>query len=127
MQALVVCGGGGGAPVIESAGGRLAGVEAVVDKDLTAAPLAIAVNADRLLVLTDVPAVMRDFGTARATEIRRIDTAQLAGLNFPDGSMGPKVEACRRFSVATGRAAAIGSLTEAAAVLSGDAGTTIVW
>jgi carbamate kinase len=62
--ALVVCGGGGGVPVIRAGAGELAGVEAVVDKDLTAAELAIALKADRLLVLTDGPAIIRGYGTA---------------------------------------------------------------
>jgi carbamate kinase len=122
---LVVCGGGGGVPVTRAADGRLAGIEAVVDKDLTAAALAISLAADRLLVLTDVPAVMRDFGTPAATPIRTLDTAALAGLSFPAGSMGPKIAACAEFAAATGHPAAIGALTDAAAILAGRAGTTI--
>jgi carbamate kinase len=105
--------------------GRLAGIEAVVDKDLTAAALAISLAADRLLVLTDVPAVMRDFGTPAATPIRTLDTAALAGLSFPAGSMGPKIAACAEFAAATGHPAAIGALADAAAILAGQAGTTI--
>ena len=122
---LVVCGGGGGIPVSRGADGRLSGVEAVVDKDLTAAALAISLAADRLLVLTDVPAVMRDFGTPGATPIRTIDAAALDGLSFPAGSMGPKIAACARFARATGHPAAIGALGDVAAILSGGAGTTI--
>jgi carbamate kinase len=122
---LVVCGGGGGIPVSRGADGRLSGVEAVVDKDLTAAALAISLAADRLLVLTDVPAVMRDFGTPGATPIRTIDAGALDGLSFPAGSMGPKIAACAQFARATGHPAAIGALGDAAAILSGDAGTTI--
>ena len=122
---LVVCGGGGGVPVTRAADGRLAGIEAVVDKDLTAAALAISLAADRLLVLTDVPAVMRDFGTPAATPIRTLDTAALAGLSFPAGSMGPKIAACAEFAAATGHPAAIGALADAAAILAGQAGTTI--
>ncbi len=122
---LVVCGGGGGIPVSRGADGRLSGVEAVVDKDLTAAALAISLAADRLLVLTDVPAVMRDFGTPGATPIRTIDAAALDGLSFPAGSMGPKIAACAQFARATGHPAAIGALGDVAAILSGGAGTTI--
>ena len=122
---LVVCGGGGGVPVIRSDAGDLTGAEAVVDKDLTAAELAIALRADRLLVLTDVAAVQRGYGTADARPIEAIDTDALAAMTFPAGSMGPKVEACLRFVRATGQPAAIGALADAAAILAGRAGTTI--
>ena len=122
---LVVCGGGGGVPVARSADGQLTGVEAVVDKDLTAAELAVTLKADRLLVLTDVPAVIRGFGTPGARQIRAIDAGALSAMTFPAGSMGPKVEACIRFVRATGRPAAIGALTDATAILGGRAGTTI--
>jgi hypothetical protein len=123
--ALVVCGGGGGVPVVRSDSGELTGVEAVVDKDLTAAELAITLKADRLLVLTDVPAVFRDYGTPAAEPLRAIDVSGLSAMTFPAGSMGPKVEACIRFVKASGQPAAIGALTEAADVLAGRAGTTI--
>lgn len=120
---VVVCAGGGGAPVIDD--GQLRGVEAVVDKDLTSAELAIALKADRLLLLTDVPAVMTDFGLPDAEPLRHLDVAELEHLTFPAGSMGPKIEACRRFVLATGSTAVIGALTDAEALLQGEAGTTI--
>ncbi|WUH89753.1 carbamate kinase [Streptomyces sp. NBC_00433] len=124
QQAVIVC--GGGVPVTEDGYGRIRGVEAVVDKDFTAALLAITVRADRLLVLTDVPGVMRHFGTPQATLRKRIDVDDLAAIpTFPAGSMGPKINACARFVTTTGRRAAIGSLSQAAAVLDGSAGTTI--
>jgi carbamate kinase len=123
---VVVCGGGGGAPVVDDGHGRLSGVEAVVDKDLTAALLAIELKADRLVLLTDVPAVVRNFGTSDAQPLHQLALDELADLEFAAGSMGPKVEACRRFVEATGHAAAIGSLTAAAAVLDGTEGTTVV-
>jgi carbamate kinase len=119
--ALVVCGGGGGVPVVRSN----AGVEAVVDKDLTAAELAITLKADRLLVLTDVPAIIRGYGTPDAQPIEAIDTVALSAMTFPAGSMGPKVEACIRFVTASGQPAAIGALADAADILAGRAGTTI--
>ncbi len=122
---LVVCGGGGGVPVTQSEGGELTGVEAVVDKDLTAAKLAIALKADRLLVLTDVPAIVRGYGTPDARPIEAIDTDALSAMTFPAGSMGPKVEACLRFVRASGQPAAIGALTDASDILAGRAGTTI--
>ncbi len=123
--ALVVCGGGGGVPVLRSDASELTGVEAVVDKDLTAAELAIMLKADRLLVLTDVPAIIRAYGTPDAQPIRAIDTDALSVMTFPAGSMGPKVEACLRFVRASGQSAAIGALTDAADILAGRAGTTI--
>jgi len=122
---LVICGGGGGVPVARSAYGELAGVEAVVDKDLTAAGLAITLRADRLLVLTDVPAVIRGYGTPAAQPISVIDADALAAMTFPAGSMGPKAEACVRFVRATGQPAAIGALADAADILAGHAGTTV--
>jgi carbamate kinase len=122
---LVVCAGGGGIPVIAGGDGSLRGVEAVVDKDLTAALLASAVNADVLLLLTDVDAVMDGFGTAEARPIRRATVAELRARRLPAGSMGPKVEAACRFAEGTGRPAAIGRLGSAAAILAGTAGTTV--
>jgi carbamate kinase len=123
--ALVVCGGGGGIPVVRSGTGELAGVEAVVDKDLTAAELAITLRADRLLVLTDVPGIIRGYGTPGAQPIQAISAGALSAMTFPAGSMGPKAEACIRFVTATGQPAAIGALTDAADILAGRAGTTI--
>ncbi len=123
--AIVVCAGGGGVPVIRNEDGRLEGVEAVVDKDLTSSMLAEALDADALLVLTDVPHVMRDFGSPQATPIRRATPAALQREHFPDGSMRPKVDAVCRFVEVTGDMAAIGRLEDAAAVLEGDAGTIV--
>ena len=123
--AVVVCAGGGGIPVILREG-RLVGVEAVVDKDLTAALLARALGADRLILLTDVPAVMRGFGTPHAREMRRLTLDDVAGMSFPAGSMGPKVAACVEFVRTTGHAASIGALSDVADVLEGNAGTTIL-
>jgi len=122
---VVVCGGGGGAPVTE-VDGRLQGVDAVVDKDLTAAMLALVLGADRLLLLTDVPALQRDFGTPQATPVPVLTLAEIPGLRLPPGSMGPKVEACRRFTAATGLPAGIGALSDVAALLEGTAGTTVI-
>ncbi len=123
--AVVVCGGGGGAPVVDDGAGALRGVEAVIDKDLTAALLAIAVGADRLVLLTDVDAVMRDFGTPHQAPLPQLDLDDLAHLTFPAGSMGPKIEACSWFVAATGHPAVIGALADAATALDGKAGTTI--
>jgi carbamate kinase len=124
-QAVLICGGGGGVPVTDDGSGQLRGVEAVVDKDLTAALLAIVLQADRLLILTDVPAVMANFGTPQAAPLPHLDLDELTRLQFPAGSMGPKIAACRQFVAATGQPAAIGSLSEAPLLLAGTAGTTI--
>ncbi len=124
-KTVVICAGGGGAPVVEGSNGQLSGVEAVVDKDDVAALLAITVHADRLLILTDVAAVMKDFGTPEAVELRRIDLHELTRMHFPAGSMRPKVQACSRFVLVTGQPATIGALVDVPALLAGEAGTTI--
>lgn len=122
----VVCAGGGGIPVTRNAGGHLEGVEAVVDKDLTAALLAQALDADSLLILTDVAAVQADYGTPDARPIHRITSHALRQRSFPAGSMGPKVRAACRFVDATGKTAAIGRLDDAEGLLAGTAGTVVV-
>ncbi|HSE69621.1 MAG TPA: carbamate kinase [Nocardioidaceae bacterium] len=123
--AVVVCAGGGGVPVIRNERGHLEGVEAVVDKDLTAAVLAEALEADVLLVLTDVPHVLAGFGTAQQTPILRATPAALRREPFPAGSMGPKVEAVCRFVEVTGDMAGIGRLEDAGAIIEGTAGTIV--
>ncbi len=123
--AIVICAGGGGVPVIRNEQGRLEGVEAVVDKDLTSSMLAEALEADALLVLTDVANVMHGFGTAAATPIRRATPAALQREDFPAGSMGPKVAAVCRFVEVTGDLAAIGRLEDVVAILKGEAGTVV--
>jgi carbamate kinase len=120
----VVCAGGGGIPVA-AAGGHLAGVEAVIDKDLTAALLAEELVADRLVIATDVDAVYRDWGEAGARPIVDATPAELRRLEFAAGSMGPKVEAVCRFVERTARSAVIGSLTELELLVDAQAGTTI--
>jgi carbamate kinase len=103
----------------------LHGAEAVVDKDLTAALLARALDADALLLLTDIAAVQEGFGTPQARPLHRVTPAGLRSRSFPDGSMGPKIEAACRFVEATGKMAAIGQLGDAEALLRGDAGTVV--
>lgn len=125
MRAVVICGGGGGVPVIEEDNGELVGVEAVIDKDATAAEIALDIAADRMLLLTDVPAVMRDFGTPDAVPMPGLALAELDEMHFPAGSMGPKIAACRRFTEMSGNPSAIGALEDAVAVLHGTAGTTV--
>jgi len=122
---VVVCAGGGGIPVARDVRGRLTGVEAVIDKDRTAALLGISLEADALLILTDVPHVVAGFGTDDPRSVGRTTPAALRALDLPAGSMGPKVEAACRFVEATGRTAVIGSLAEASRLLAGDAGTVV--
>lgn len=122
---LVICAGGGGVPVCRSAAGTMEGIEGVIDKDLAAALLARRVGADRLLLLTDVPAVFDGWGTARARAIRHAHPDALAAFHFPASSMGTKVEAARRFALHGGGAACIGSLNDAYGLLAGWAGTRV--
>jgi carbamate kinase len=122
---LVVCAGGGGIPVTLTAEGAIHGVEAVVDKDRAAALLAEQLDADALLLLTDVPRVVAGWGTADAVELAHATPTQLRELSFPAGSMGPKVEAACRFVERTGGLAGIGALDDAEAILAGRAGTQI--
>jgi carbamate kinase len=124
-RVVVICAGGGGVPVVVTAEGATHGVEAVVDKDLTAALLARELEADALLLLTDVAAVMANWRTPEEEPIRLASPASLREMEFAAGSMGPKVEAACRFAEATGRPAYIGALSEAAAILEGDAGTRV--
>jgi carbamate kinase len=127
-EVVVACG-GGGVPVTR-AGDSLSGVDAVIDKDLAASLIGRLVGATSLLLLTGVERVLLDFGTPRQ---RPVDTltldearAHLADGQFPDGSMGPKVEAAIQFVEAGGRDAVITSLDRAADALAGSAGTRIV-
>lgn len=121
---VTICAGGGGIPVRRTEG-RFEGIECVVDKDSTSALLAELLEADCLLMLTDVAAVYSGFGTAEARELRRVSRADLAAFEFPAGSMGPKVDAACRFASATGRHACIGRLDDVRNILEGRAGTTV--
>ena len=99
---LVIAAGGGGIPVVRDASGVLKGVEAVLDKDLTAALLARQIEADLLIIATDVPNAVVGWGTPEARAIGRIPAVELRALAaegyFASGSMGPKVEAACRFA-----------------------------
>ena len=126
LGTVVVCAGGGGVPVVRGGDGRLRGVEAVIDKDLAASLLATDLDADSLVLLTDVPAVVSGFGTDHARPLGRVTVAELRSEAFAAGSMGPKVEAACRFAEITGRTARIGRLADSADVLVGRAGTEVV-
>ena len=122
---LVICTGGGGIPVVADAHGALHGVEAVIDKDLAAALLASRLDADLLLMLTDVDAVYDDWGGEHPQPLRSLTTDAASDLALAEGSMAPKVQAAVRFSSAFDRPAAIGALSDARRMLEGRAGTWI--
>jgi carbamate kinase len=122
---IVICTGGGGIPVLRGKDGSLSGIEAVIDKDAASALLAQKLGADALLLLTDVPAVMTDFGTPRQAEIGQITPEDALALDLPAGSMRPKVAAAARFATSGGMAG-IGRLDSAVAILTGKAGTRIM-
>lgn len=124
-RVVVVCAGGGGIPVVVTQAGALRGVEAVIDKDRTAALLAEEIGADALLLLTDVDAVYDDWPQPCERPIRRATPAELRARSFAPGSMRPKIEAACRFAERTGRVAAIGALDAAARLLDGTAGTLV--
>ncbi len=126
--AVVIAAGGGGIPTMYLPGTRtLVGVEAVIDKDLASALMAQLIDADEFVVATDADAVYLDWGSEQQRAIARVSPDQLATMKFPDGSMGPKVEAASDFVLTTKRRARIGDLTELPAVLAGAAGTQIVF
>jgi carbamate kinase len=124
--AITICCGGGGIPVRQSSVGALEGIEAVIDKDFAAALLAQKLDAEKLVILTDVDGVYLDWGTAKQRVIREAHGDDLARQSFSEGSMGPKVEAVCQFVKATGKTAAIGSLNEVERVMAGQSGTLIL-
>jgi carbamate kinase len=121
---VVVAAGGGGVPVVRAADGSLRGIEAVVDKDAAAAVLARELDADLLLLLTDVAGVFTRFGTPDAALVRQVDPGCLLSMGLPAGSMGPKVAAACHF-VAGGGRAAIGDLSAAVDLVAGTVGTQV--
>ncbi|UTH50305.1 carbamate kinase (plasmid) [Loktanella salsilacus] len=122
----VICAGGGGIPVVRGTDGMMTGVEAVIDKDRTAALLAQELQADALLLLTDVAAVFRDFGSASQSAIGNTTPLELGSLDLAAGSMGPKVSAACAFVKDSGMRAGIGQLSDALAILEGRKGTLIL-
>ena len=125
--AIVICAGGGGIPTVHpsSAPGALAGVEAVIDKDLASELLAEDVGADLFVMATDVDGVYLDWGTPQQRRLDTVTPEELAGHQFAAGSMGPKVQAATRFAAKTGNRAAIGSLADIAQIVAGKAGTNV--
>lgn len=122
---LVICAGGGGIPTSYDDAGMLHGVEAVIDKDLASALLAQQLAADLLVIATDVDGVYTHWGTPGAVRLDRVTPDDLAGLDLPAGSMGPKVEAACSFARLTGNDAVIGSLAQISEIVTGTAGTRV--
>jgi carbamate kinase len=126
---LVVASGGGGIPTLRRADGTLEGVEAVIDKDFTAALVATHLQADVLVIATDVESVVLDWGTAEARPVGEVDAEQMRAIaaeqEFAAGSMGPKVEAVTRFAERSGGTGIITSLDRLSDALTGTSGTRV--
>ncbi|MCM1983513.1 carbamate kinase [Lyngbya confervoides] len=125
-EILVICAGGGGIPVSRHRSGHLYGVEGVIDKDLATALLAIELEAEALLLLTDVEAVYTHWGQPTAQRIDQVSHTQLDPEAFAPGSIGPKIAAACQFVAQTGHPAGIGNLEQAVGILRGQGGTRIV-
>lgn len=127
---VVIANGGGGIPHVRRRDGSLAGVEAVIDKDLGAALLAETTEADVLVIATDVPNAVVRYGEPDAQPLGCVSVADMRAHaedgEFASGSMGPKVDAVCRFVEATGRRGVITSLDQITAAVAGDAGTVVV-
>jgi carbamate kinase len=125
---VVICAGGGGVPTMyDPARERfLVGVEAVIDKDFASELLAREVEADLLVMATDVDGVYAEWGTPEQRRLEKVTADELRTSEFAAGSMGPKVQAAIRFVEGTGNRAAIGSLEQIEAIVDGDAGTQVV-
>jgi len=127
---LVIAGGGGGIPVQRRPDGSLVGVEAVIDKDRTAALIARSIDARGFVILTEVAHVSTAFGTPNERPLHEMTAAQALGLlasgEFPPGSMGPKIESCISYASATRRPALITSVAGLRDALAGDDGTWVV-
>ena len=127
---VVISAGGGGVPVVREKNGRFRGVEAVLDKDRTAALLAKTLGVETLLILTDVEKVYINYGTPdqRALERMTVEDCRkyLSEGQFPEGSMGPKIQSAVSFLTSSPKGrVVIASLEMAEEALKGTAGTTI--
>jgi carbamate kinase len=122
---IVICAGGGGIPTIYGEDAKLQGIEAVIDKDLCSSLLAGQLDADLLVIATDVTAAFIDFGKPTQKAISFAHPDEMEKLGFAAGSMGPKVQAACEFARLTGKPAVIGSLSQIEAIVRGQAGTRI--
>ena len=122
---IVVCAGGGGIPTMYDKDRKLRGVEAVIDKDLAAALLAEELDADLLVIATDVDGVYTGWGTPEQAKLSSVTPDEIEGMDLPKGSMGPKVSAACGFARTTGNEAVIGSLADIDQIVQGSAGTRV--
>lgn len=122
---VIICAGGGGIPVVQKDDGTMIGVEAVIDKDHASGLLARALEADAFVMLTDVEGVYSGWGTPGQALISQLSPQEVAQMDFPAGSMGPKVDAACEFVQATGGLAAIGRLSDTLDLINGKTGTRI--
>jgi carbamate kinase len=122
---VVICAGGGGIPTMYLPDGTLVGAEVVIDKDRASALLARELDADLLVLATDVEGVFTDWGTPAQRTIENITVAEIESLALPPGSMGAKVEAACDFARGTGRRAAIGALHDLDKLVAGTSGTQV--
>ena len=122
---IVICAGGGGIPTMYGEDGRLRGVEAVIDKDLASSLLAEELDADMLVIATDVDGVYIGWGTPEQTKLGKVTVDEVVSMKLPAGSMGPKVAAACQFAAKTGKEAVIGSLADIDKIVAGDAGTRV--
>ncbi|ELR63797.1 Carbamate kinase [Photobacterium marinum] len=121
---MVICCGGGGCPVVDGENG-CQGVEAVIDKDLSAAVLATQLGAEHFLILTDGDYVCVDWGTPNEKPLHDVSVDEITQYQFAAGSMAPKVDACCTFAKATNGTSHIGSLHKTAEIMSHNSGTHI--
>ena len=122
---VVICAGGGGIPTMYDADGSLTGAEVVIDKDLASALLAKELQADLLVLATDVDGVYEDWGGPDSRLVAEASPEELRAMELPAGSMGSKVEAASAFASRTGSRAMIGALRDLQALVDGTAGTTV--
>ena len=122
---IVICAGGGGIPTYYDEQGMLRGAEAVIDKDLASALLATSVDADLLIIATDVDGAYVDWGKPTQKRIAQSDPQAIMQFGFASGSMGPKVQAAVNFAKSSGKDAVIGALSDIEKIVTGQAGTRI--
>jgi carbamate kinase len=127
---IIIAAGGGGIPVYVEKDGTYEGVDAVIDKDWASAVLAIDINADQLVFLTEAPKVCLFFGTPQEKPLDRMTLMQakqyLKEGHFPAGSMGPKIEGAIEFLEHGGKRVLVAAIPEVQKAMHGEAGTEIV-
>jgi len=122
---VVICAGGGGIPTAYDDQRHLEGIEAVIDKDLASSLLARELDADLLVIATDVDGVYDAWATPEQRLLDRVAPEELESLTLPAGSMGPKVQAACEFARGTGHRAVIGSLADIVHLVAGTRGTNV--